>query len=155
MSEAAEDSSILMSERFDDSAPFFVYANVESWKVVELPTAISKMDELEHFIDSISQDRELPFTFRLEGAVKSARIHIQNLPKGTRVSSPKEAHQGQLNYQIENRAVKIIGFFSRNHQGIFTHHDSYMHMHLITKDGKMMGHLDELESGKLKLYLSN
>jgi acetolactate decarboxylase len=154
VSEAAEDSTMQVSERFDVSAPFFVYANADQWNEVDLVGEVSNMIELEHFVDSLSTDQKEPFAFRLEGRVKSAKIHLQNLPKGSRVSSPKEAHQGQMDYQIENRGVRIVGFFSRDHQGVFTHHDSYMHMHLITEDGEMMGHLDEVEPDVLKLYLA-
>ena len=75
------------------------------------------------------------------------------MPEGTKVSSPDEAHQGQTNYNIANENAEIIGFFSTEHKGVFTHHDSFLHMHLITKDESKMGHLDELEIGEMKLYL--
>lgn len=65
------------------------------------------------------------------GTVASAVIHIQNLPLGTKVSSPEEAHQGQRNYLIEEESVEVVGFFSTKHQGVFTHHNSFVHMHLI------------------------
>ena len=69
----------------------------------------------------------------------------------TNESSPQEAHLGQTNYEVKNQEAEIIGFFSTNHEGVFTHHDSNIHLHLITKDLSMMGHLDEIES--LKLYV--
>ena len=71
------------------------------------------------------------------------------------MSSPDEAHQGQTIYKIINEDAEIIGFFSTEHQGVFTHHDSFLHMHLITKDESKMGHLDELAIGEMKLYLPN
>ena len=74
-----------------------------------------------------------------------AEIHCQNLAPGSIVRSPKEAHAGQVNYSLTNETVDIIGFFSTQHQGVFTHHDSYVHMHLITQDEKQMGHLDHVE----------
>lgn len=36
---------------------------------------------------------------------------------------------------------------------LFAHHDSFLHMHLITRNEKKMGHLDEMEIGEMKLYL--
>ena len=91
----------------------------------------------------------------MKGQIDSAKIHILNLPKGTKVSSPEEAHQGQINYAIGNSEVEIVGFFSTEHKGIFTHHDSNVHMHLITTDRRKMGHLDKVlfGSGDIKLYL--
>ena len=82
-----------------------------------------------------------------------AKIHIQNLPKGAIVTSPAEAHQGQIDYVLLNEDVTIIGFFSTEHKGIFTHHDSTIHLHLITKDESKMGHLDALEIDNMQLYL--
>ena len=93
-----------------------------------------------------------PIGHRHAGQVANAIIHVQNFPTGTKVSSPDEAHQGQVNYTIEDRQVEIIGFFSTEHKGVFTHHDSFLHMHLITKDESKMGHLDQLTSGEMKLY---
>ena len=93
--------------------------------------------------------------FKISGMVETATIHIVNLPTGAKVSSPSEAHQGQVDYELVNEQMDIIGFFSTEHKAIFTHHDTYVHMHLVTKDRKKMGHLDEVlfKAGSLTLYL--
>src|SRR5690606_38154032 len=90
-----------------------------------------------------------PFMFKLAGTVEEATIHIVNLPKGSTVSSPAEAHQGQVNYKLNNEESEIMGFFSTQHKTIFTHHDTFLHMHLITKDRKKMGHLDRSEERRV------
>jgi len=120
-----------------------------------LPEEVTNIPSLERFIDSQTKKAKRPFVFKLLGEISSADIHIQNLPPGTNVSNPTEAHQGQVNYELEDESVEIIGFFSTMHQGIFTHHDSFLHMHLISKDRQKMGHLDalEIEKGKVKLFL--
>ncbi|MCR9153975.1 MAG: acetolactate decarboxylase [Bacteroidetes bacterium] len=147
------DSSIKLEKSYDLGAPFFVYTQVKEWNEIALPPEIKTINDVEQFIDEKSKDYKRPFAFKLIGDVSSANIHIQNLPRGTKVSSPEEAHQGQINYNLSNEEVQIIGFFSTEHQGVFTHHDSFLHMHLITKDESKMGHLDELEIGTMKLYL--
>ena len=63
------------------------------------------------------------------------------------------AHQGQTNYRLGKEVVNIIGFYSQKHQGVFTHHDSYLHLHLITKDGRWMGHLDRVSFQDMQLLL--
>jgi len=153
VSKVTSDSTMIVEKSFNTSAPFFVYGNVTEWNEIDLPAEIKTIQNLEKFIDDKTTDFKRPFTFKLIGQVSNAIIHIQNLPKGTKVSSPDEAHQGQTNYNIENEDAEIIGFFSTEHKGVFTHHDSYLYMHLITKDESKMGHLDELEIGKMKLYL--
>lgn len=147
------DSTISIEKTFKTGAPFFVYANVHEWHEVDLPPDVKTIEDLEQFVDDKTKDFKRPFAFKLIGHVSSAVIHIQNLPEGTAVSSPKEAHQGQTDYELKNEDVEIVGFFSTEHQGVFTHHDSFLHMHLITKDARKMGHLDQLEIETMKLYL--
>jgi acetolactate decarboxylase len=152
-SKVISDSTMTVEKSFDVSAPFFVYTNVTEWTEMDLPSTIKSIKDLEQFIDKKSSEYKHPFVFKLKGEVLKAVIHIQNLPKGTKVSSPKEAHQGQVDYDLNNEESEIVGFFSTEHQGVFTHHDSFVHMHLITSDETKMGHLDELEIGNMKLYL--
>jgi len=152
-SKVTSDSTMIVQKNKQVEAPFFVYGNVTSWQEIELPKEVNDLNTLENFIDETKTDAKKPFIFKLKGMIDAAKIHIQNLPKGTKVSSPKEAHQGQVTYNLENEEVEIIGFFSRKHQGIFTHHDSFAHMHLITSDEKKMGHLDAAQFQQLKLYI--
>lgn len=153
VSRVTSDSTMTVEKKFKTSAPFFVYGNVTEWDKIELPPEVKTIQDLEKFIDDITTEFKRPFAFKLIGQVSSAIIHIQNLPKGAKVSSPKEAHQGQKNYNITNEDAEVIGFFSTKHKGVFTHHDSFLHVHLITKDESKMGHLDKLEIGEMKLYL--
>ena len=153
VSKVTSDSTMAVEKSFQTSAPFFVYGNVTEWNEIDLSSDVETIQDLEKFIDNKTTEFKRPFAFKLIGQVSSAIIHIQNLPEGTKVSSPDEAHQGQTNYNIVNKEAEIIGFFSTEHKGVFTHHDSFLHMHLITKDESKMGHLDELKIGEMMLYL--
>ncbi|MEL6559087.1 MAG: acetolactate decarboxylase [Bacteroidota bacterium] len=153
VSKVVIDSSMIVEKTFDVSAPFFVYGRVIDWSVSDVPEEVKTIQNLEEFIDKKTVSNKRPFVFKLTGRVANAIIHIQNLPEGTQVSSPSEAHQGQVKYAVKGETVEIIGFFSTEHKGIFTHHDSFVHMHLITIDEQKMGHLDELEMEEMKLYL--
>ena len=149
------DTTMKVEETFDIKAPFFGYANISKWTEQSLPDSIQTIQQIEHFLDKITKSSQRPFMFKLTGTVEQATIHIVNLPKGTKVSSPEEAHKGQTNYKLKNEKSEIIGFFSTEHKAIFTHHDTYLHMHLITTDLQKMGHLDEVlfKKGTMKLYL--
>jgi len=155
VSTVTSDSTMAVNETYQVKAPFLVYANQVDWDIEDLPSNIKTIKELEEFIDKKTLDFKRPFVFKLKGQVDNAEIHIQNLPKETKVSSPEEAHQGQTNYTLGNSEVEIVGFFSTEHKGVFTHHDSNIHMHLITSDRKKMGHLDKVffGNGNIKLYL--
>ena len=149
------DSSMEVVETFNIKAPFFAHANISNWSEELLDVDIQTIQQLESFLDNKKSGSSQPFMFKLAGFVKEATIHVVNLPVGAKVSSPNDAHKGLVKYQMENQEAEIVGFFSKEHKGIFTHHDSYLHMHLMTKDKQMMGHLDALsiEMGKMRLFL--
>ncbi|WP_236002849.1 acetolactate decarboxylase [Luteirhabdus pelagi] len=153
VSKVTSDSTMTVSISEEASAPFFVHSYISDWEEVKIPDTVQTLQQLEKFIDQVSQDNDRPFPFLVKGTVTSATIHVQNLPKGTTVSSPAEAHQGQTNYKLQNKKVTMLGFFSTEHQGIFTHHDSYLHIHLITEDRSKMGHLDEAVFHSISLFL--
>ena len=153
VSKVTSDSTMTVEKTYDISAPFLVYANVNEWNEIELTSNIKTIKDIENLIDRKTIDFKRPFAFKLTGKISKAIIHIQNLPEGTKVSSPEEAHKGQTNYELKDEEATIIGFFSTEHKGVFTHHDSNIHLHLITKNESKMGHLDEVEIEKMKLYL--
>ena len=154
LSQVTSDSTMQVIETSAVDAPFFVYGNVLEWKVTTLPSSVTNIKSLEQYIDSQTKKYKRPFAFKLSGKIAEAQVHIQNLPPGTKVSSPKDAHTGQVQYLLQDEEVEIIGFFSTEHQGVFTHHDTYLHMHLITKDKQKMGHVDWFSlTGGMQLFL--
>lgn len=145
VSNVVNDSLMTVEETYEVKAPFFVYASVDKWAKEILPDTISNLETLEIYLDKKFKDRDEPFVFKVSGRINTATIHIVNLPEGSKVSSPEETHKGITYFQLKNEEVEIIGFFSRKHQTIFTHHNTYMHLHLITNDRQKMGHLDAVE----------
>ncbi|NBC57914.1 MAG: alpha-acetolactate decarboxylase [Bacteroidetes bacterium] len=135
-------------------APFFVYTNAEKFKEIKLPEDVTNLNLLNKFL-SKNHDTDNAYMFKLKGQIESGKIHVQNLPPNTKVSSPKEAHQGQVDFEIDNKAVEMIGFYSNSAHGVYTHHDTNIHVHLITKDKTMMGHCDatSFNPKSIKLYL--
>jgi len=140
---------------FNAPAPFFVYANVSQWEEVSIPKFVNNLASLEKFLTDLSTKRTTPFAFKLSGEVSEALIHIVNLPDGRKISSREEAHEGLVKYTITMESCDLIGFFSTEHQTVFTHHDSYIHVHLINHKRTKMGHLESLifRPGFMKLYL--
>ena len=154
-STVTSDSTMKVEETYDIKAPFFGYATISKWTEQNLPDSVQTIQQLELYLDNITKSSPRPFMFKISGTVEQATIHIVNLPKGSEVSSPDEAHKGQKNYALKNEQSEIIGFFSTEHKAILTHHDTYLHMHLITKDRQKMGHLDEVlfKKGMMKMFL--
>lgn len=153
VSRVTSDSTMTVLKTDKVSAPFFVYANVTQWHEIRLDSTIKTIKDIERIITKETATFKKPFAFKLTGTVSKADIHIQNLPSGTSVSSPQEAHQGQTNYELKNEKVTIVGFYSTDHKGIFTHHDTSIHLHLLNQDQNKMGHLDAVEIDQMTLYL--
>src|SRR5690606_14010730 len=100
------ETEMKVEESFDLKAPFFGYAHIEQWEKVMLPDSVRTIPQLEHYLEETTKMNPRPFFFKLSGEVEEANIHVVNLPKGTKVSSPQEAHQGQKNYKLHNRDRK-------------------------------------------------
>ncbi len=152
-STVAADGSIVVEETFKAKAPFFVYANVDQWKEVSLPDSVQTIPQLESFLDQATKEHARPFAFRLTADIENCEIHIVNQPKGTEVHSPDDVQK--KSFDVKNEKAELLGFFSTEHKGIFTHHDSFVHIHLLTADKKKMGHADNLMIKKrtAKLYI--
>ena len=131
--------SIAMVNRMEAKASLLVYAHVQKWDTLK----VSEFEDVSELIKEKLPDGSFPFL--LIGSPASVKYHVINYDsKITDISNHKEgAFRGEFN----NEAVTILGFYSTEAKGIYTHHDSDAHMHVITADGSMMGHVDELETG--------
>ena len=134
-------------------APFFVYSTNSDLKVIEFNRENFTLKELEEYINSVYKDYDQPLLIRIDGLFDNIKVHSVNLTKGKKVSSPDEAHQGLTQYELNGVSGSLIGFFSRNHKAIFTHHDSFFHSHFISDDRQVLGHIDELNFNASKVTL--
>ncbi len=128
-------------------ATLFVYTSVPSWDTVEY----SGVSNIENLLER-SQDLSKSFPFLLIGH-PSLDYHVINFDseKGD-FSKHKE---GAFRGSFEDELVTILGFYSTNAKGIYTHHDSNLHMHVINADKTIMGHVDQidLKNGSYKLLI--
>ncbi|OIQ18673.1 MAG: alpha-acetolactate decarboxylase [Flavobacterium sp. MedPE-SWcel] len=148
-------TTMTVEETFDVKAPFFGYANIEKWTKHSLPDSISTIKQLENYLDKIKKDNNNPFMFKLSGTMETAKIHVINLPKGIKVSSHQDAHKGLVHFDLKDEKADILGFYSTQHKAILTHHDTSIHLHLLTADKKKMGHLDSVKfkKGSVTLFI--
>ena len=134
----------VIDNSFDYKATLLVYSQVEKWQSVVIPESLRTREGLETFISEISRPYGLhgkPFPFMVEGEVSNAYWHIVNGKGG-------ENHkESGISGNIIKEYVRIVGFYSEDHQGIFTHHDSNMHAHVINSDETIAAHLDDIELG--------
>lgn len=159
-SKVVSDSSMIVMESSKVKAPFFAYQNIENWREIVLPDSIVDLKTLENYLIASKESFLIaglsqPFFFKISAKIDEANIHIVNHPKGQKVKSPADAHKGQKNYILKSEEIEILGFFSTEHQTIFTHHDTFLHLHLITEDKTKMGHLESIrfKQGQIKFKI--
>ncbi len=138
------DSTVVVEEQKKVSAPFFVHQYVAEWEEVALGHDVVDLLSLDAFLSKQYVDREMPFFFRLRGKVSEGIAHVMDVRPGTNINGPSDAHASQKHFTVNDAKVELIGVFSTQHQTVFTHHDSNIHVHLITSERTLMGHLDRL-----------
>jgi acetolactate decarboxylase len=151
------DSFVTIEHSLDYQAALLVYSSVQKWEEIEIPDNIFTYQDLEEFIlqTAISRqlDTALPFPFLVKGKVQGLNWHVINWPDGDSVHTHQKHKTSGAYGKILKTEVDILGFYSAHHHAIFTHHSTNMHMHVKTKDGKLAGHVDDLEIGKMTLYI--
>ena len=135
------------------SAPFFVYSSNSDLKIVKFNRKNYTLKELEEYVNLVYKDYDQPLLIRIDGIFENIKVHSVNLPEGKKVSSPDEAHHGLTQYDFKNISGSLIGFFSRHHKAVFTHHDSFFHAHFISEDREVLGHIDETDFNSSKVTL--
>ena len=154
VSRVVGDSAIVVEERSDVQAPFFVRASAANWTQVPLPDHVVDLRSLDVFLTEWARGSEGSFLFRLRGLVgQEIGYHVMNVPTGTMIQGPDEAHAHQVNYVDRGSEGTLIGFFSTRHHGVFVHHDANIHVHYLSWDHARMGHVESLIIDPARLVL--
>jgi acetolactate decarboxylase len=129
-------------------AVFLVYADVPRWDTIILLQDIASIQELQKAITAAAikhgTDTTTAFPFLLHGKVKSGSGHIMFKDSNvTTISSETLAQAKHIN-TFNNQRAQMLGFYSQHHQGVFTHHDSFLHIHYRMWNKYQAGHLDEV-----------
>lgn len=155
---ASSDDQVQFINAYDEEkANLLILASVEEWDTIELPGHISSMKELEEMIENRAEeyglDMNRPFPYLIEGKFGALNWHVIDWPEGDDVHTHQKHRTSGPYGVLEDQNVKILGFWSDSHHGIFTHHSTNLHMHFVTEDETLAGHLDDLENGRnLTLY---
>ena len=132
-------------------APFMVYGEVREWQAIPLPPEVQTIEDLEAHVPVAAQKAGLntttPVPFKVH--VKHAKLDyhvISNPDAGFAIKRPHK--ELMVHFPIEDRPATLIGVYSTEHAGIFTHHGSTTHIHVVSDDGHDAGHLDKASLGE-------
>ncbi len=125
----------------DKDAALLVYSVVPEWQTIQIPDNIMNMAQLETWINAMNVS--VPFPFRLTGQPESVSWHVIDWDP----SDPVHTHAKHRNAGMHGTTeppenTDMIGFYSRNHKGIFTHHSTNLHLHALLEGNAV--HVDAL-----------
>lgn len=158
--EGSKDGQVKVDNSLVGKACFLVYGQAQSWKESKLDSSLTA-DQVDHVVKDAATkygiNTNKPFPFLIEGVAKTARYHVMNRTEAVPPTPGSESHEkAKVRFTLQDAPVSILGFYSEHHQAIFTHHSSFVHMHVKAASDKIAGHLEaiELEPGA-RLLLPN
>lgn len=147
-----ENGLIKFDSSYSKKATLLVKSVVKEWSSFQIPNKINTKKELENYLEKIASENNIdinqPFPFLIEGIAKELSWHVINWKDGDLEHSHEKHIASGLNETTENIEVKLLGFYSNSHHAIFTHHTTNMHIHMKSANGKIAGHVDELQLGQ-------
>ena len=149
-SSVVQNDSVLVGPFSQENAAFVVYAQVKNWKDIAVPLSVTNTEALIGFFEyneNAEMNTDKPFMFLLEGRVEQLNWHVLYNAAADTLPVPKDHHHNAISGSILEKDVEILGVYSRDHEGVYTHHGIPIHMHFRTMDGMLAGHVDDLELG--------
>jgi len=140
------DHLVHVTESYEAGVPFFVWAEVSTWQTQELLADVRTYGALEKFVGEAGAKAGLTqaFPFVVTGRPELIDFHIVNATPDT--PPGMEGHQKiQIPFELHGQDVTFVGFWSNQHQGVFTPMGTNMHAHFQTLDNKVSGHVQGLK----------
>ncbi|MEM1215166.1 MAG: acetolactate decarboxylase [Bacteroidota bacterium] len=138
----------VMDHTFAPAATLLVYAQVKAWQTLPIPSSVVTYTDLETFVAEAAAshglDTDYPFPFLLKGRPASLDWHIIDWPEGDTEHTHEKHIRSGLHATARDTPVTMLGFYSDRHHAVFTHHTTNMHIHFLTDDRSLAGHVDGL-----------
>ncbi len=132
----------------DAGAALLVAAEVSQWLAVTIkdPIRFEDLDDtIEELAAAAGTSLDGRFPFLLEGDFEDLQWHVID---GSRLATGGTSHQDHLAASIKTRrqraSARLIGFYSQNDQGVFTHMGSRTHLHCVLDEPLATGHVDHV-----------
>lgn len=143
-----KEKPVLLKNVKNLKAIFLVYADVPKWDTIYMQQKITSMQHLQNAITLAAFnhgiDTNSAFPFLLYASIKEGSGHIMYKDTLVKTINTDALKAAKHIAKCSNQQAQMLGFYSQHHQTIFTHHDSFLHIHyqLLKKDEA--GHLEEV-----------
>jgi len=139
-------------------APFLAYAYVEHWQHATLFADLDGLKSMQSLIDSVAAaagiDTDRPFPFVVSAVWQQINTHVIMRDTADAGHNHDAHHRAKVKFSDKDVQADLVGFYSRKHEGVFTHKGQFIHIHAVTEDRHRAGHLDDLRhSGQITIRL--
>lgn len=130
-----------------DGAALLVVADVESWRELTIVDDV-QWGELDTYlaaqVEAHGFAAQEPVPVVIRGPFADLRWHVLAGPAPSAADDHAAHLEGAITGRIPAASVPttLVGFFSRRHAGVFTHHDSYSHFHVVSAGDRVAAHVD-------------
>jgi acetolactate decarboxylase len=146
---------------FEDTqlrAPFLAYSYVEQWQSYNVNVRFENLNAIEHVLDSLSKSHGYheneAFPFLMEANWQQVDFHVIMRDTTQKQHSHEKHNESKIKFIRNNTEATMLGFFSRHHEGVFTHRGYFTHVHYARSEPCETGHLDAIRhSGEIILKL--
>ena len=136
----------------DEKAVLLATSQVEEWQSSKIEQALSQAELFQVILEKaeeIGMNKNEPFPFLLEGNFNDLIIHVIN---GENPNFDGHGGKAKLLKQTKedrkNQNATIIGFYSANNQGVYTHPGESWHLHAVLVDENIGAHVDGISTNK-------
>lgn len=133
-------------------ATLLVTSVVTAWQERPITRAVS-FAQLDAFLEREAQaggvNVQEAFPFRIEGTPTRLDWHVID---GSKIPSDAHGHEAHMRTAVRGslsgKPVRVLGFYSKKHHAVFTHHDTNSHAHVISDAPLVTGHVDHVDISK-------
>jgi acetolactate decarboxylase len=145
-----EGEKVLTRQESDTKAAMLVRTEVKDFIHYKEMPAITSIQDLEESLKMQGQKqyKGKPFSFLIKARLSTVDYHIIDWREGAEHASSNHK-QFAIHGSFIDDDVVIVGFYSDNHQGIFTPHSTNVHMHVYNPSKNVVGHVDGITSGSM------
>lgn len=129
-------------------AIFLAYANVSKWDTLVIKDNIGSLQKLQILISKKASEKGMDttkaFPFLMYARVAYGKGHIMFKDTTEKVLNAAVLKAAKNINSFEGIDARMLGFYSQNHQTVFTPQGSFIHIHYLLSNKYQAGHLDEI-----------
>ena len=139
---------LVMQQEQQAASPFGVYAHAQHFISAPVQASIEGLKDLETLAAELAAklgwEGEKPFLFRIQGEFAKVKIHVLDKPVDEAEHNHELHNKAKRYFTYEHITGELIGFYSTQHEGVYTHKGDYTHVHFLDAERQAMGHLDDI-----------